>query len=93
MRLLFVTDLHGSKWKYDRVFEAAKEFHANVVINGGDMLPKNNELFKQGKFIADYLDLTLHDLILPGYIISAIRETMTSGYLINNLRYPLQKAG
>jgi predicted phosphodiesterase len=47
MKLLFVTDLHGSKWKYDRLFEAAKEFQANVVINGGDMLPKNGEPFRQ----------------------------------------------
>jgi len=56
MKVLFVTDLHGSKWKYDRLFEVAEEFQADVVINGGDMLPKNNELFKQGEFIADYLD-------------------------------------
>lgn len=56
MRLLFVTDLHGSKWKYERLFEVAKNFRANVVINGGDMLPKNNEPFRQGDFITNYLD-------------------------------------
>ena len=56
MRLLFVTDLHGSKWKYDRLFEAAKEFQANVVINGGDMLPKSGEPFRQDEFITNYLD-------------------------------------
>ena len=56
MRVLFTTDLHGSRWKYDRLFEVAEEFQANVVINGGDMLPKNNEPFRQGEFIADYLD-------------------------------------
>jgi Icc-related predicted phosphoesterase len=55
MRAIFVTDLHGSKWKYERLFEAAKDFRANVVINGGDMLPQN-EPFRQGEFIADYLD-------------------------------------
>ncbi len=44
MRVLFVTDLHGSKWKYERIFEVAKDFRANVVINGGDMLPQNKEL-------------------------------------------------
>lgn len=56
MKVLFVTDLHGSKWKYERLFEAAKKFQANVVINGGGMLSKNSEPFKQGEFIADYLD-------------------------------------
>ena len=56
MRVVFVTDLHGSKWKYERLFEVAKDFHANVVINGGDMLPKNNDLFKQDDFITGYLD-------------------------------------
>jgi hypothetical protein len=56
MRVLFTTDLHGSRWKYDRLFEVAEEFQANVVINGGDMLPKNNEPFRQGEFITDYLD-------------------------------------
>jgi len=56
MRLLFVTDLHGSKWKYDQLFEVAKEFGANVVINGGDMLPKNGEPFRQDEFIIDFLN-------------------------------------
>ncbi|MBU4076089.1 MAG: metallophosphoesterase, partial [Euryarchaeota archaeon] len=56
MRVLFVTDLHGSKWKYDRMFEVAKDFRANVVINGGDMLPGNNKPFRQGEFISNYLD-------------------------------------
>lgn len=56
MRVLFVTDLHGSRWKYDRLLEAAKGFQADVVINGGDMLPWNDDPFRQGKFITGYLD-------------------------------------
>lgn len=51
MRVLFVTDLHGIKWKYERLFEVARDFQADVVINGGDMLPGNNDLFRQDKFI------------------------------------------
>ncbi|MDI6794479.1 MAG: metallophosphoesterase [bacterium] len=54
MRVLFVTDLHGSQWKYKRLFEVAKDFRAEVVINGGDMLP--SDLFRQDEFITDYLD-------------------------------------
>ncbi len=56
MKILFTTDLHGCKFKYDRLFEAAQEFDAEVIINGGDMLPKTGELFAQGQFISDYLD-------------------------------------
>lgn len=73
MRLLFVTDLHGSRWKYERLWETAHDFRADVVINGGDMLPKDN-LFRQGEFISEYLDLHLsrfdsvgiHYLCYPG---------------------------
>lgn len=55
MKLLFVTDLHGCEWKYDRLLDAARDFRADVVINGGDMLPKQRDLFVQGEFITDYL--------------------------------------
>ena len=56
MKLLFITDLHGCKWKYERVFEVAKEVRAAIVINGGDLLPKNGNLFTQDEFIINYLD-------------------------------------
>ncbi len=56
MRALFVTDLHGCEWKYEQLFEVAKDFQANLVINGGDMLPKDIDPFRQGEFIANNLD-------------------------------------
>ena len=56
MRVLFITDLHGCSWKYDRLLEDAQEFEADVIINGGDMLPKAENLFTQEQFITDYLD-------------------------------------
>ncbi len=56
MKVLFVTDLHGCQWKYERILEVAKELRADVVINGGDMLPKDGSLFSQDKFITEYLD-------------------------------------
>lgn len=57
MKILYVTDLHGSKWKYDKLFKVAKSFHVDIVINGGDMLPKcRSDLFRQGEFIEDFLD-------------------------------------
>jgi len=56
MKMLFVTDLHGCKWKYERLFEVAKEYQADIVINAGDLLPKEGNLFAQDKFITNYMD-------------------------------------
>lgn len=39
MKLLFVTDLHGSRWKYDQLLELAKRHRVEIGINGGYMLP------------------------------------------------------
>lgn len=55
MKILFVTDLHGSRWKYDQLLELAKRHRVNMVINGGDMLPKEGDLFQQDRFISGYL--------------------------------------
>ena len=66
MRVIFVTDLHGSKWKYERLFEVANDFQANVVLNGGDMLPKNTDLFRQDDFITGYLEVWQDWSKVPG---------------------------
>ncbi len=42
MKILFVTDLYGSRWKYDRLLELAKRHQMAAVVNGGDMLPKKD---------------------------------------------------
>ncbi|MFX0069102.1 MAG: metallophosphoesterase [Candidatus Hodarchaeota archaeon] len=57
MRILYVTDLHGHKWKYEACWNIIKNYQPEVVINGGDMLPKGGDnLAWQGEFIRDYLD-------------------------------------
>lgn len=56
MKIIYTTDLHGEIWKYDRLLKAASDFRADVVINGGDMLPKAGNLFDQDKFITGYLE-------------------------------------
>ena len=33
MKAIFVADLHGSEWKYDRLFKVAKDVKADIVIN------------------------------------------------------------
>jgi Icc-related predicted phosphoesterase len=55
MRILFVADLHGCVWKYRKVLLKAQLFQVDVVINGGDMLPKNGNLFQQDVFIREFL--------------------------------------
>ncbi|MCI0399637.1 MAG: metallophosphoesterase [Chloroflexi bacterium] len=75
MKLLFVTDLHGSPWKYEHLLGAAQAAGAVVVVNGGDMLPKHGDLFAgQKQFIGDTLDrhfaqfdaAGIHYLCYPG---------------------------
>lgn len=55
MKLLFTTDLHGAPAKYDRLFDLACAYRPDAVINGGDMLPKNGNRFKQSQFITGKL--------------------------------------
>ena len=57
MKIVFVTDLHGSKAKYRHVFEAAKRHSAAAVVNGGDMLTLEGDIHRtQKKFIEGFLD-------------------------------------
>jgi len=56
MKVIFFTDLHGAKHKYNASLDLVKSLKADVVINGGDMLPFGGNLFKQGKFITNFLD-------------------------------------
>lgn len=44
MKILFCTDLHGCKWKYEKSLEIAEQKSVDVVINGGDMLPTDGDL-------------------------------------------------
>ncbi len=57
MKILFVTDLHGSQWKYDRLFDVATGLGVQIVVNAGDMLPKEGALLQQDDFITSFLDL------------------------------------
>jgi len=55
MRILYVTDLHGTEWKYDRLFQVAVDSDVDAVVNGGDMLPKGRDIACQADFIVDFL--------------------------------------
>ncbi|PWB67134.1 MAG: phosphoesterase [Deltaproteobacteria bacterium] len=53
---LFVTDLHGSRWKYERTLGLAEELRAELVVNGGDMFPHGRLHEEQARFLRDFLD-------------------------------------
>ena len=53
MKILYTTDLHGSDMYYSIIRKKALQHNVDMVINGGDMLPKRgNNIFRaQQKFI------------------------------------------
>lgn len=56
MKILYVTDLHGDKEKYKKTLEIAVEKGIDVIVNGGDMLPKQgNRHLEQPAFIKGFL--------------------------------------
>ena len=55
LKILYMTDLHGSMWKYNKLIDIAQTNKIEMIINGGDMLPKNCDLFSQKDFIINYL--------------------------------------
>lgn len=57
MKIIYTTDLHGCPWKYNLLYETAQEYGAEVVVNGGDMLPNDEDMLTvQSNFIDFYLD-------------------------------------
>jgi len=46
----------------------AKKTKTDIVINGGDLLPKDGDLFAQDKFITKYLDNHFAKFSLHGHI-------------------------
>jgi len=62
MKILYVTDLHGNEWKYEKTLEVALREKVSLVINGGDMLPFLDSLKKvyPDDFITEYLTDHFH---------------------------------
>lgn len=55
MRILYATDLHGNESKYKKLLKKAIKLKADIVINGGDMFPKNIDLTEQDQWISKFL--------------------------------------
>lgn len=63
MKILYVTDLHGDKNKYRKSLEVAVEKDIKVIVNGGDMLPKQCDRHKeQPVFISNFLNEYFEEL-------------------------------
>ncbi|MDN9572374.1 metallophosphoesterase [Clostridioides difficile] len=68
MKLIYVTDLHGDRNKYRKLLDSAIEKGINLIVNGGDMLPKQcDRHLEQPVFIKDFLreyfsELQKHDI-------------------------------
>ena len=54
MKIIYTTDLHGNRDKYRQLEEVSHDFGADVVINGGDVLPHGGSDIQVG-FIIDQL--------------------------------------
>src|SRR5512145_736164 len=52
---VYVTDLHGNRWKYDRAFGLAAGIVSRLIVNGGDLLPHGPHR-EQARFVRDFLD-------------------------------------
>ena len=56
---LFVTDLHGSRWKYERTLALAKATGAELVVNGGDISPHGRRHEDQERFYREFLGMEI----------------------------------
>lgn len=51
MKIIYATDLHGDRVKYDRLLALARDQRPDALINGGDLLPKRGNRNEQARFI------------------------------------------
>lgn len=58
MKFIYSCDLHGDENKYESLYKRAIETSINVIVLGGDLLPKNcNREVEQPNFIQHYLSV------------------------------------
>jgi uncharacterized protein len=61
MKILHITDLHGNRWKYEASLNLAKLLEVSIIVNSGDLYPKDRELLKNG-------DLFNQDIFITGFL-------------------------
>jgi Icc-related predicted phosphoesterase len=55
VKIIYITDIHGATWKYEKALKAAKKLNCKAIVNGADMFPKSDAA-DQDAFINDFLD-------------------------------------
>jgi len=66
-RFLYTTDLHGDLRAYGRLPHLCKEHGVNVIVNGGDLLPKGRDMHtEQSVFLAESLPCFLDQCAAVG---------------------------
>ncbi len=71
---VYVTDLHGNRWRYERTLELARDVGASLLVNGGDLLPHGRVHEEQARFIEEFFgpylaacaDREIRCLLIPG---------------------------
>lgn len=58
MKILYTSDLHGTDHYYNTIWKKAQLHKVNVVVNGGDLLPKTNPVLKRQQGYIKYLGRT-----------------------------------
>lgn len=56
LKILYTTDLHGSNLYYNMTFKKAMLHEVDLVINGGDLLPKIEPIFRRQKKYIRFLE-------------------------------------
>ena len=59
MRLIYTADLHGIEALYDQLLSLAQYYHPDIILTGGDLLPKDGPfeslIEKQRDFIMGFI--------------------------------------
>jgi len=65
VKILYATDVHGQKWKYERILDSIQDH--DVLIIGADILPKRtgHDYFHQTQFITSFLPRFFDELEIP----------------------------
>jgi Icc-related predicted phosphoesterase len=71
MKILYSTDLHGSTYKFLDLKKIAFKEKVDIVLHGGDMLPKGKNFLKDQYHFIDWLyeyfkDFDIPNIIMPG---------------------------
>jgi Icc-related predicted phosphoesterase len=58
MKIIYITDIHGATWKYEKALKAAKKHGCEAIVNGADMFPKGGgaNFMGQDVFIREFLE-------------------------------------